>query len=342
MIEFVDLAHSKELDEFVRGHENCHFMQTSLWGRVKSDWGWYGILCRDAEGSIVGTMALLRHDLRHFHTCLLYAPRGPIFRDGDFETFHALITAAKDLAKQVGAYCLRLDPRIAAQDTVFAEAVKIEGFSVNAASDYSLFQPRMCYVLRLDGLTPESLAAQYHRTTRYHIHHALRSGITVRIGSEEDLPRFCQMMEQVAEKNGFEARKASYFASVLRELGHCARLYLAEMKGNVIAGALMVLLGNRAWFMYGCSDTEARKDYPNELLQWRMQCDALEMGCKWFDFRGVEGYPTEDNPKFGLHRYKRGFGADFCEYIGQCDFAARRFLGKLVAFTQRFYHKQSK
>lgn len=339
MIEFVDLAHAEELDKFVRGHENCHFMQTSLWGRVKSDWGWYGILCREASGEIVGTMALLRHDLRHFHTCLLYAPRGPIFTDGDTETFHALIAAAKALAKHEGAYCLRIDPRIAAQDTVFADAVKEEGFSIHTASDFSLFQPRMCYVLRLDGLTPESLAAQYHRTTRYNIHHALRSDITVRLGSQDDLPRFCQMMEQVAGKNGFEARKAPYFASVLRELQSCARLYLAEEEGNVVAGALMVLMGNRAWFMYGCSDTEARKDHPNELLQWRMQCDALEMGCKWFDFRGVEGYPTEDNPKLGLHRYKQGFGAEFCEYIGQCDFAARRLLGKLVTVAQRFYHK---
>lgn len=339
MIELVDLAHAEELDAFVRGHENCHFMQTSLWGHVKSDWGWYGILCRSAEGEILGSMALLRHDLRYFHTCLLYAPRGPVFTDGDTATFHALIAAAKTLAKREGAYCLRIDPRIAAQDTLFADAVEKEGFSVNAASDFTLFQPRMCYVLRLAGLTEETLAAQYHRTTRYNIHHALRSGITVRLGSEDDLPRFCQMMEQVAEKNGFEARKAPYFAAVLKELQGSARLYLAEKEGEVVAGALMVLMGNRAWFMYGCSDTEARKEHPNELLQWRMQCDAIKAGCQWFDFRGVEGYPTESNPKLGLHRYKQGFSAEFCEYIGQCDFAPRRLYGKLVTVTQRFYHK---
>ncbi len=339
MIEFVDLAHAEELDEFVRRHEKCHFMQTSLWGRAKSDWGWYGILCRDSAGNIVGTLALLRHNLRYFHTCMLYAPRGPIFTDGDTETFHALITAAKTLAKHEGAYCLRIDPRIGAQDTRFADEVKKDGFFINTASDFSLFQPRLCYVLRLEGHTPETLAAQYHRTTRYNIHHALRSDITVHLGSQDDLPRFCQMMEQVAEKNGFEARKAPYFASVLRELQSCARLYLAEEEGNVVAGALMVLMGARAWFMYGCSDTEARKDHPNELLQWRMQCDALEMGCKWFDFRGVEGYPTEDNPKLGLHRYKQGFGAEFCEYIGQCDLAVRPLLCKLIPVAQRFYHK---
>lgn len=339
MIELVDLAHANELDEFVRGHANCHFMQTSLWGRVKNDWGWYGILCRDDTGRILGTMALLRHNIRHLHTCLIYAPRGPIFTDGDMKTLHALIAAAKQLAKRERAYCLRMDPRITAQDTAFAEALKRESFSVNAATDFSLFQPRMCYVLHMEGLTPDTLAAQYHRTTRYHIHHALRSGITVRLGGEEDLLRFCQMMEQVAAKNGFEPRNAAYFTAFLHEMDGCARLYLAEKNGVTIAGTLMVCFGTRAWFMYGCSDIEARKDHPNELLQWRMQCDALEMGCKWFDFRGVEGYPTEDNPKLGLHRFKRGFGAGFCEYIGQCDFEAHRVLGKLVAIMQRFCSK---
>lgn len=37
MIEFVDIDHAQELDAFVTAHEWSHFMQTSLWGRVKSD-----------------------------------------------------------------------------------------------------------------------------------------------------------------------------------------------------------------------------------------------------------------------------------------------------------------
>lgn len=338
MIEYVDLAHAKELDAFVQAHENCHFMQASDWGRVKSEWGWYGILCRDAQHKIVGSMALLRHNIRVFHTCMLYAPLGPIFSDGDMTTFHTLIDAAKQLAQREDAYLLRIDPRIKAQEVAFAEAVRDAGFSINSASDFSLFQPRMCYVLSLDGLTKETLLAQYHRTTRYNIHYAVRSGVTVRYGTQKDIPRFCEMMELVAEKNGFEARRAPYFCSLLRELKEKARLYLAELDGKVIAGAIAVFFGNRACFLYSCSDTEARKEHPNELLQWKMQCDALELGCEWFDFRGVEGYPTEDNPKLGLHRYKQGFGAEFCEYIGQLDLMTRPVLGKVITLGQKLYH----
>ena len=335
MTEYVDAAHAQELDEFVRTQENCQFMQTSLWGRVKRDWGWHGILCRDMAGRITGTMALLRHEIHHLHTCLLYCPCGPIFSDGDTATFCELVAAARTLAKRLGAYLLRIDPRIPAQDDAFAETVKKEGFAVNAATDFSLFQPRMAYVLDLTGLTPETLAAQYHRSTRYNIHHAVRNGVTVRRGTVEDLPQFCRMMEQVAEKNGFEPRGEAYFRAMLEEMPQNARLYLAQCEGKTVAGAIFVFFGGQASFMYGCSDTEKRTEHPNELIQYAAQCDALAAGCKTFDFRGVEGYPTQDNLKFGLHRYKAGFGAQFREYIGQCDLVVRPVMYRLVSLAQK-------
>ena len=88
MIEYVTIDQAAELDAFALRQPNCHFMQTSAWGRVKEGWGWTGILCRDEKGEIIGSMAILEHRIRHMHTGFLYAPRGPIFRDGDMERLH--------------------------------------------------------------------------------------------------------------------------------------------------------------------------------------------------------------------------------------------------------------
>ena len=70
-----------------------------------------------------------------------------------------------------------------------------------------------------------------------------------------------------------------------------------------------------------------------------MQCDALQAGCRWFDFRGVEGHPVEENPKYGLHRYKQGFGADFRAYVGQLDMITRPFLKKMIDITFKLKSK---
>lgn len=337
MIEYVDIEHAQELDAFVTAHQNCHFMQTSLWGRVKKDWGWYGILCRNDSGEIVGSMALLRHDIRFLPTCMLYAPRGPIFTDGDFDTFRALVDGAKQLCKRCGAYILRLDPRLEETETAFVEQATSLGFSQDTASDFSLFQPRCCYVLELAGLTPETLESKYQRSTRYNVHLAQRRGVQVALGGVDDLPDFCRMMAQTAQKNSFEPRTERYFREFLTGMGEHATLYFAQENGKNVAGTITVTLGNRSWHMYGCSDNSCLTNRPNELLQYRMQSDAIKAGCNAFDFRGVEGYPVEGNPKIGLHAYKQGYGADFHAYVGQFDYIVRPLMHKTVRFLQKLY-----
>ena len=61
MTEIVDMTNAAELDAFVERHPRCHFMQTSLYGRFRTDRTWTGIICRDRDRNIRGTMALLRH-----------------------------------------------------------------------------------------------------------------------------------------------------------------------------------------------------------------------------------------------------------------------------------------
>ena len=316
MLEFVDCDHAQELDAYVRNHSHCHFMQSSLWGRVKTDWSWQGLIYRDALGVIRGSMALLGHKLRYGKSCLLYAPRGPIYDDE--VAFLALLHEAESMGRKQSAYLLRIDPMV-------AEGTEITGFRRNEATDYSLFSPRMCYVLDLQGLTEDTLLEGYHSSTRRKLRLAQRNGIVVERGSEADLPSFCEMMAETAERRGFAPRSLLYFRSLLQGLGSHARLYLAKMDGCTLAASVAVFYGNRAWFLYGCSREEGLDAHPNELLQWQMQTDALSMGCRYFDFRGVEGYPDASNPKLGLHQFKQGFGARFVAYGGQYDKTLRPF-----------------
>lgn len=339
MIEYIDIDHAQEMDEFVRQHEYAHFMQTSLWGRVKKDWGWHGVICRAEDGSIRGTMALLEHKVHYFKTGLLYAPRGPIVAPDDFSTLEELIDAGRQLAKKRGDYVFRFDPRIEEQNTAFSDEVRRLGFTQDMASDYSLFQPRMCYVTDLQGLTKDALLAKYRRSTRYNVRLAERRGVTVRVGTLDDLPEFHRMMKITAAKDHFEARPYQYFVDFLTGLGDAARLYIAEKDGKAVAATISTEYGNRMWHMYGCSDTACLSDRPNELLQWAMQSHAIDAGIRYFDYRGVEGYPVEGNPKYGLHDYKQGFGAEFHSYVGQFDTTVRPVMKKLVLTLQKFYHR---
>lgn len=164
--------------------------------------------------------------------------------------------------------------------------------------------------------------------------------MTVRLGDVSDIPVFYRMMLATAAKNGFTARPQQYYAHFLEALGPMARLYLAEKDGVIIAASITAELGNRVWHMYACSDRAYQADFPNELIQWQMQRDALEGGYRYFDFRGVEGYPVPENPYYGLHHYKQGFGAQFHAYVGQCDRVLHPMRAKLVHTLQKIFVRE--
>lgn len=106
-------------------------------------------------------------------------------------------------------------------------------------------------------------------------------------------------------------------------------LYMAFSEGQPIAGTLAIHYGDKVWYLYGASSNEHRNLMPNYLLQWRMIQWAVETGCRIYDFRGVSGDLSEDNPLYGLYKFKKGFGGEFTEFVGEMDLV----LNKAVYFA---------
>lgn len=339
MIERVTLDSAAALDAFVE--KNGSLLQSSLWGRVKSDWGWLGLICRDARGEIRGTMALLEHRLHGVNRCLLYAPRGPVALDR--ASTAELLAAAGKVGKERKAYLLRIDPAIDEADAEQIALLQKSGYRRKTATDFSLFQARYNYVIDLTGQTPETLLIRYHPSMRRNVRLAQQNGLEICHGSVLDLPDFCRMMAQTAKKNGFSPRPEQYFHDILTQMPENATLYLARTEGSTIAAAIMVRYGKTASFFYGCSDGAFLNLHPNELLQYQMQCDAIESGCTVFDLRGVEGEPVETNPKFGLHCYKMKFGAALVRYAGEFDMILDPATNMLVGIKNiSLYFKQKR
>ena len=151
---------------------------------------------------------------------------------------------------------------------------------------------------------------------------AQRKGVVVRQASDkQDLAEFYRILQETAERDRFLIRDYSYFEVIWEQLVERgrARLFMAEYQGRYIAGTLAFILGDKAWYIYGASSNEHRNVMPNYLLQWTMIKWARENGCTLYDFRGVSGDLSEDNPLYGLYRFKKGFAATFTEFIGEWD-----------------------
>jgi len=340
LFEYVTQGNLQEFEAFVAGHPKGHFMQSRLWGDVKSNWKWEGILSRGADGAIRGSLAVLIRKVPVLPFTLMYGGRGPVCDLHDRETLQELVQGASALAKKYKSYVLKLDPDVLSSDTEYAQIMKDMGFTQHTSgANFEGIQPNYVFRLNVEGFDEESMLAFFQQKTRYNIRLAQRKGVEVRLCGKEMTPDFTRSMKETGLRDGFVVREQAYFDKMLDALGEHARLYMAFFEDRPIAGTLAIHYGDKVWYLYGASSNEYRNVMPNYLLQWHMIRWALETGCRIYDFRGVSGDLSEDNPLYGLYRFKRGFNGDLCEFAGEFDLILNRFTNFAVKKAESTYRK---
>ena len=81
---------------------------------------------------------------------------------------------------------------------------------------------------------------------------------------------------------------------------------------------------------------------PNYLLQMEMIKWAVELGADVYDFRGVSGDVSEDNPLYGLYRFKKGFNGEFTEFAGEMSIVYRPGMMKLAQAGEKAFHTMNR
>ena len=80
---------------------------------------------------------------------------------------------------------------------------------------------------------------------------------------------------------------------------------------------------------------------PNYLLQWEMIKWALENRCDWYDFRGVSGFKSENDPQYGVYKFKKGFNPEFMEFINEMYIVYNPFINTMFNISKEIYSKLS-
>ena len=338
-MRFVNDEQSERLyREFLIRHPRCNFQQSPEWARVKSNWKNEIVLAEDESGNITGGLSIL---IRHipFFGNLMYSARGPVCDVDDADSLRQLMEGAELLAWRYKAMALRMEPDVDASDETFRTIMESLGCKVRMPKDArDVIQPRQVFRLDLRGKTEADVLAGFHPKLRYNIRLAERRGIYVREGTRRDLEVFSRLMEETALRDGFIARPLSYFQRVWDELGpeHTA-LLLAYYEGRPIAGAMPIFYGSKTWYAFGASAAEHRNLMPCPLLQWEMIKLAIARGDDVYDLRGVLEVTDEAAPNNGLFLFKRRFGGELHQFIGEVYAPYRPLLYKLYRAAERTF-----
>ncbi len=320
MFEIVNEKTLSEYERFIETHPKGHFLQSSRWAKVKSAWKWVAIVVRNEGGAIKGAVSVLIRKVPALPYTLMYAGRGPVCDPHDRDTISALTDGMRALAKKHKAYAVKLDPDITSDNGEFIAIMEALGYKRHFGSkNFEGVQPNYVFRLNIAGKTEEELLSACHSKTRYNLRLAERKGVTVRLCGKEMLPDFSAIMDETGARDGFIVRGKDYFADILDSLGEGARLYMAFYEDKPVAGTLAIHFGNKVWYLYGASSNTYRNVMPNYMLQWDMIRWALETKCDIYDFRGVSGDISPENPLYGLYNFKKGFGGDFTEFCGEFE-----------------------
>ena len=341
----IDKNEKDRYNRFVATHPQGHFLQLWEWGLVKRGMGWEELpLILEEDGEIRAAMLILKRalPLPGMKKCIFYSPRGPVVDVESQELCQVLLAGAARVARDHGAIFLKMDPAVDHRQEQFADILSACGLRKNETGlDFEGVQPR--FVFRLDISPSETLLLEnMHQKWRYNIRLASRKGVVIRQAeNKEDLRIFYDILLETAQRDQFLIRGYEYFEWIWDHmvLNGYGQIFVAEYEGQAIAATLAMMLGEKAWYLYGASSNEHRNVMPNYLIQWEMIRWAKQQGCTMYDFRGVSGDLDENNPLYGLYRFKKGFGGELTEFIGEYDQVYSRFFDWLWIHALPIYLK---
>lgn len=123
--------------------------------------------------------------------------------------------------------------------------------------------------------------------------------------------------------------------------------YKQEYGSDLTLSAHMIIeYGDKAWVLYAGNHNILSETYVNYNTYFEHIKYCKEQGIKIYDQFGTIGDLSKDNPRLGLHEFKKKFGGDYVEFLGEWDYVTNKFMyfvfTKLVPIYRNMIKKKSK
>lgn len=94
----------------------------------------------------------------------------------------------------------------------------------------------------------------------------------------------------------------------------------------VVSSYLIVNYGNKSWALYAANDMDYKNQFANYLVYKNQIRDAFNSGIEIFDVFGTVGDPNSTSSLVGLHDFKKKWGGEYTEFIGEFDYVLNGFM----------------
>lgn len=114
----------------------------------------------------------------------------------------------------------------------------------------------------------------------------------------------------------------------------------------VLNAHAIIEYGDKAWVLYAGNHNILTSTYSNYKTYLEHIKYCHEKGIKMYDQFGTIGDLSKGNPRLGLHEFKKKFGGNYVEFIGEFDYITNHFMyfcfTKLVPLYRNLVKKKAK
>ena len=290
------------------------FLQSWNWGEF---WQKIGKIWRLGiyDGDTLLGIALIAK-IRARRGTFLLIQHGPVLKNSDSKILQVFLGELKWIAKEERVSFIRMNPLLKQTEENDA-LLKNLGFRLASmhANAYDA-------TWKLDLVLPEDgLFGSMRKTTRYLIKRMEKEGVKINVENPPAGEEFLRLQDKVAERKHFIVFSKKQIKNEIEIFNPDAQLevFNAMYDNKIIASALIIFYGYRAFYYQSASYTEHKNISAPYLLVWRAILEAKKRDCKVFDFYGASPADKPNHPWAGPTLFKLGFGSERIDYLPAQD-----------------------
>lgn len=313
MITIKHIFSKQEWEKFLYEHASTYpFFQSWNWGEVQEKLGFevlrFGIF--DNKTLIGVCMVIVINAKRGRY---LHLRHGPIFSRYSKEYVDCFIDYLSAIGKDKHAFFIRMSPLLAVGSVSEISDKKWKNAPIHNMDG------EICWVLDITK-SEDDLLKNMRKSHRYLIRKAPSYGIEIfKTEDQKYISEFLEIYKDLSKRKHFVPHKgiAEEFAVLTKDKQ--VLLFLAKYEKKLIAGALILFVGDMAIYHHS-SSLDAYKHIPaSYLIQWEAIKEAKKRGKQLYNFWGIAPTAAKNHPWQGLTLFKTGFGGYKREFLHAQD-----------------------
>jgi lipid II:glycine glycyltransferase (peptidoglycan interpeptide bridge formation enzyme) len=287
-----------------------HIIQSWQWGEARKSLGTkvarFGIY---QDNKLSKAFQLTFHKIPLISKYVGYLPKGPSL---DNDMFKAL----KQIGQEYNCAFIKIEPNIEVSDINYTFS---KGFIKSPKPLFTKFN----FVLDLTK-SEDELLKRMHPKTRYNIRVAEKHRVKVEKRDDDmAFDIYLKLYFETAKRQNYHGHNGEYHRKIWENLKKegLATLLIASYKNKFLTAWMLLKFKDTLFYPYGGSSAEYREVMANNLVAWEAIKFGKKMGLKKFDMWGAANFPNpnKNDPFYGFHQFKKGYGGKLVEYIGTYD-----------------------